>query len=84
MKFQAKRIHDEMEIFFEIFTDIFTNPLQSFSCFHLVRAFNPTDISGSGILLAMALCVSSAITEIFVVLDKVQAFYLNTYVVWNL
>ena len=84
MEFQAKRINAEIEIFFEIFTDSFTNPLQSFSDFHLFRAFNPADISGSGILLAMALCISSAITEVSVVFDKVQAFYLNTYIVWNL
>lgn len=32
----------------------------------------------------MALCISSAITEVSVVFDEVQAFNLNTYIVWNL
>lgn len=72
MKFQAKVIHAEMEnfFFFLILTDIFTNPLQSLSDFHLFRAFSAADISGSGILLAKALCISSAITEVSVAFDK--------------
>ena len=84
VKFQAKRINAEIEKFLEIFTGILTNHFQLFSDFHLFRAFNPADISGSGILLAMALCIFSAITEVSVVFDKVRAFDLNTDRVWNL
>lgn len=42
-------------MFFQVFSGIFTSPFQSFCYFHLFRTFNPTDISGSGVLLAMAL-----------------------------
>lgn len=42
-------------MFFQVFSGIFTSPFQSFCYFHPFKTFNPTDISGSGVLLAMAL-----------------------------
>lgn len=42
-------------MFFQVFSGIFTSSFQSFCYFHLFRTFNPTDISGSGVLLVMTL-----------------------------
>lgn len=45
----------KLRCFFQVFSGIFTSPFQSFCYFHPFKTFNPTDISGSGVLLAMAL-----------------------------
>lgn len=42
-------------MFFQVFSGIFTSPFQSFCYFHLFKTSNPTDISGSGVLLVMTL-----------------------------